>query len=175
MMLTGHQSPESKSKHRTKKQDPRNHERTSRHGKTRVQSIRPQMSPPPVPTAPPPIGVLPSTHAVSPSVRPSPLIKRPKVSPSPSDDDDDDESSPRTDRSPSRSQSGSLFRVSAKMSDHKNTRATSGEKVTEEHAQKSGSKTRKCTYVVTQTGTPQKGTSQNLDIYGTDFKDTETE
>ena len=173
MMLTGHQIPESKSKHRTKKQDPRKHERTSRHGKTRAQSLRPQMSPPPVPIAPPPIGVSPPTHAVSPSVRPSPLIKCPKVSQSPSDDDD--ESSLRADRSPSRSQSGSLPRVSAKMSDHKNTRVTSGEKVTEEHAQKSGSKARKCTYVVTQTGTPQKGTSHSLDIYGTHFKDTERE
>ena len=157
MMLTGHQSSEPKSKHRTKKQDKRNHERTSTHGKTRAQSIRPQMSPPPIPTVPPPFGVSPPTHAVSPSVRPSPLIKRPKVSPPPSEDDD--EPSPRADKSPSGSQSGSSPHVSLK------SQSTSGKKVTEEHAQKSGSKTRKCTYVVTQTGTPEKGTSHSLIIY----------
>ena len=174
-MLTGHQSSRSNNKQKTKSEFPRSQEEKSRHRKTREQSRRPQMSPPPVPTAPPPVGVSTPTHAVSPSVRPSPLIRRVRVSPSPSDDDDDDYNdyndndlslspsvdvqrrkevpSPPADRSPSRSPP----RVSTKMSDHKNRRVTSEKKMTDEHARQSGRNTREDTCELTQSGTPKKG------------------
>ena len=170
MILTGHQSSKSNNKQKTKSEVRKSHEETSRHRKTREQSRRPKMSPPPVPTAPPPVGVSTPMHAVSPSVRPSPLIRGVRVSPSPSEDDDDDDSCSDNDNSADvcrgnevllphadRSQSRSPRRVSKKMSDQKSTKVAREKKEKDKHVRQSGRNTHKDICDVTQSGTPEKG------------------